>query len=144
MRRVLVVQCSLCRCAISTAASQIGSGSRVGGGLAVRHSSNRCFRCNKSSGTAVFSWDMPHDTTHLHPVTHACRKLTLCETIFQPTNVLKSTDMLTNFMKSSMASSSSHSGHCGIEIMLHSKWITVDGTKRYIVLTDISMLLKIR
>src|SRR6266567_2795550 len=77
MRSVLVVQCSPCRCAISTAASQIGSGSRVRGGFALRHSSNRWLSCNKSSGTAVFSWAMPKRYySTLHRVTHACRKLT--------------------------------------------------------------------
>src|ERR1039457_2290399 len=64
MRSALVVQCSPCRCAISTADSQNGSGSRVRGGFALRHSSNNCWlRCNKSSGNAVFSRDMPHATT---------------------------------------------------------------------------------
>src|SRR6266699_721185 len=78
MRNVLVVQCSPCRCAISTAASQIGSGSRVRGGFALRHSSNRWLSCNKSSGTAVFSWAMPKRYySTLHRVTHACRKLTV-------------------------------------------------------------------
>ena len=77
MRSVLVVQCSPCRCAISTAASQIGSGSRVRGGFALRHASNRWLSCNKSSGTAVFSWAMPKRYySTLHRVTHACRKLT--------------------------------------------------------------------
>src|SRR5208337_558284 len=78
MRSVLVVQCSPWRCAISTAASQIGSGSRVRGGFALRHSSNRWLSCNKSSGTAVFSWAMPQRYySTLNRVTHPCRKLTL-------------------------------------------------------------------
>ncbi len=40
------------------------SGSRDRDGCALRHCSNRCFRCNKSSGIAVFVQDMPHPTTH--------------------------------------------------------------------------------
>jgi hypothetical protein len=59
-----VVQCRPCLYAISTAASQIDSGSRVRRGFALRHSSNRWLSFNKSSGTAVFSWAMPHATTH--------------------------------------------------------------------------------
>ena len=54
----------------------LGSGSRVRGGLALRHSSNRWLSCNKSSGTAVFSWAMPKRYySTLHRVTHAYRKL---------------------------------------------------------------------
>jgi hypothetical protein len=41
MRNALVVQCKPCFCAISAAASQIASGSRVRGGFDLRHSSNR-------------------------------------------------------------------------------------------------------
>src|SRR5258708_25339664 len=64
MRSALVFQCSPCRCAISAAPSQIVSGRRVRGGFALRHSVNRWLSCNKSSGIAVFSQDMPHGTTH--------------------------------------------------------------------------------
>src|ERR1022692_3603056 len=63
IRSAFVVQCSPCRCAISTAASHIGSGSGVRGGFALRHSSNRWLSRTKSSGIAVFSRDMPHATT---------------------------------------------------------------------------------
>ena len=49
-----MVQCRPCLCVISTAASQIDSGSRVRGGFA------RWLSCNKSSGTAV-----PDDCTTL-------------------------------------------------------------------------------
>src|ERR1017187_6951922 len=49
---------------MSTASAQNASGRRDREVCVLRHCSKRCFSCNKSSGIAAFSRDMPHGTTH--------------------------------------------------------------------------------
>src|SRR5712675_2322750 len=64
MRSNFVVRCKPYRCAISTAAVQMDSGSRVRGGCSLRHRSNRWLSSNKSGGIATCGWDISQPTLH--------------------------------------------------------------------------------
>src|ERR1022692_1592534 len=63
---------------MSTASAQNASGRRDREVCVLRHCSKRCFSCNKSSGIAAFSRDMPHGTTHSRVESRTLAERTQC------------------------------------------------------------------